>query len=292
MFRTIAEELWVIDAEWVPDPVTGRRVHDLPADMPDAEVVAEMFVRAGATEENPQPFLKTAVCRVVSISAIKRKATGSHPVSLELRSLPEAGDPPLDEATLISAFMDSAGRTKPQLVGFNIQGADIPILVQRAMAHGIAAPAFCHRPDRPWDGVDYFSNKGDGLIDLMEVFGIRGRGSPSLHELASAAGIPGKMDTAGEQVGDLWRAGDIRRIVEYNECDVLTTYLIWLRGAHLIGLLTTNEMQAEERQLESLLRGRAAKGARHLERYLEKWTAWRAGAATAPHSPSNTTTIG
>jgi len=273
MFKTVAEELWVFDIEWVPDPVTGRRVYDLPEAMADGEVVARMFVEGGATDDNPRPFLKTALCRVVSISAIKRRATGSHPVRLELRSMPEAGEAPLDEATLVASFLESVGKVKPQLVGFNITGADIPILVQRAMAHGIAAPAFCQRPEKPWQGVDYFARGSESVVDLMDVFGVWGRGSPSLHELASAAGIPGKLDTAGEQVVDLWQAGDMRRIVEYNEFDVITTYLIWLRGAHLAGFVTTPAYQAEERQIGGLLRDRIAAGAGHLKRYLERWEA-------------------
>jgi predicted PolB exonuclease-like 3'-5' exonuclease len=280
MFKTVADELWVFDIEWVPDPPTGRRTYGLPDSLPDADVVARMFEAAGATPENPRPFIKTALCRVVSISAIKRIATGSHPVRLELRSMPEAGEPPLDEATLIARFLESAGKVKPQLVGFNVSGADIPILVQRAMAHGIAAPAFCQRPEKPWQGVDYFGGRGsEGLVDLMDVFGVWGRGSPSLHELASAAGIPGKLDTAGEQVVDLWQAGDMRRIVEYNEFDVITTYLIWLRGAHLAGFVGTPAFRAEERALETLLRDRAAAGATHLSRYLDRWTATRPAAA-------------
>jgi 3'-5' exonuclease len=277
LFKAVADDLWVFDAEWVPDAATGRRVYSLPAEMPDAEVIDHMYQMGGGTEEIPRPFLKTVLSRVVSISAIKRTATKSHPVTLELRSLPEAGEAPLDERTLISKFLDAVGKVKPQLVGFNVRGADLPILVQRAMALGIAAPAFCKRPDRPWDGVDYFHNAGDGVVDLMEVFGMRGRGSPSLHELASAAGIPGKMDTAGEQVYELWRAGDMRRIVEYNEFDVISTYLVWLRGAHLAGFLSPHEFQAEERLLETLLRDRVARGASHLQRYLDRWSAGRTG---------------
>ena len=275
MFKSVAADVWVFDAEWVPDAVTGRRAYGLPSDMPEGEVIAHMFQQGGATDENPRPYLKTAMCRMVSLSAIKRTATGSQPVSLELRSLPEVGEEALDEKTLLSKFLESAGRVKPQLVGFNVRGADLPILMQRAMAHGIAAAGFCKRPDKPWEGVDYFANNSEGVVDLMDVFGVRGRGSPSLHELASAAGIPGKLDTAGEQVVDLWQAGDLRRIVEYNEFDVITTYLIWLRGAHLGGFLSTNAFLGEERLLEDLLRRRMAAGAKHLGRYLEHWSAGR-----------------
>jgi hypothetical protein len=34
MFKTVADELWVFDIEWVPDPVTGRRVYGLADETP------------------------------------------------------------------------------------------------------------------------------------------------------------------------------------------------------------------------------------------------------------------
>ncbi len=64
MFRTIASNVWAFDLEWVPCPESGRRVYDLPADMADDDVRRVMWGRGGASEEEPQPFLKYALCRV------------------------------------------------------------------------------------------------------------------------------------------------------------------------------------------------------------------------------------
>ena len=276
MFKTVAPELWIIDAEWVPDADTGRRLYDLPAECPEAEVIERMFREGGATEEEPRPFLKTALCRVVSIAFLRRRnERGS--VRLDLHSLPKT-EPRMDERDLLAEFLEVAGRHKPQLVGFNLRGADLPILIQRAMAHRIAAPAFCKRPDKPWEGMDYFANASEGTVDLMDVHGARGN-NPRLVHLAAAAAIPGKLGTDGRQVVDLWLAGEGRRIVEYNEYDVLTTYLLWLRTAHLGGFVSTAGMEAEERMLEELLGERIAQGARHLEVYRDRWMALRRDAA-------------
>jgi hypothetical protein len=76
----------------------------------------------------------------------------------------------------------------------------------------------------------------------------------------------------GQSVVDLWLAGDIRTIVQYNECDALTTYLLWLRAALLGGHLTPEQHQQEERQLEQLLTTRGEQvGHEHLLDYLEQW---------------------
>jgi predicted PolB exonuclease-like 3'-5' exonuclease len=281
MFKTIAEDVWVVDAEWVPDAETGRRLYGLPADMPEADVIRRMFEEGGASEEEPRPYLKTALCRVVSISAVKRKVTGHHPVELELKSLPAVGDGPLEEAELLRRFLEAVGKVQPQLVGYNIGNADIPILVQRALASGVVAPAFFKRPNKPWEGVDYFSPHSESVVDLMDVFGVRGRGSPSLRDLAAAAGVPGKLGVAGEQVVDLWLGRRFDDIVRYNEFDALTTYLLWLKAARMAGFVAEKAYQAEESRLEGLLGERIRSGHDHLAAWLGRWRELRQRAPAA-----------
>lgn len=276
MFKTIGKEVWIFDAEWVPDPQAGRRAYNLPATMVDADVVDQMWIKAGATEDKPRPFLKTILCRVVSISAIVRTAAPDGAVTLRISSLPKSDAMDSSEATIINAFLGNLGKRKPQLVGFNSINADIMILTQRALVNGLRLPDFCARPNKPWEGVDYFANGSDSNIDLQNVFGAYGKGTPSLHELATASGIPGKLGTDGQAVYDLWAAGNIRSIIQYNETDAITTYLVWLRAAHLGGHLTTEAYASEQALLESYLTGLAVDPANHhLTEYLAAWKAMR-----------------
>ena len=152
------------------------------------------------------------------------------------------------ERELLSRFLTQLGQEepKPHLVGFNSRTADVPILVQRGLIQGVAAGAFCHRPGKPWEGVDYFHKSSEWHLDVKEIVSGWGKGTPSLHEFAAASGIPGKIGTTGHDVHALWRAGDIRRIVEYNQFDALTTYLVWLRMALFAGLLTPEGHACEE----------------------------------------------
>ena len=46
----------------------------------------------------------------------------------------------------------TVGRRKPQLVGFNSVGSDLPIIMQQAVIKGISAVGFCRRPEKPWYG--------------------------------------------------------------------------------------------------------------------------------------------
>jgi 3'-5' exonuclease len=287
MLKLFHDEIWAFDAEWVPDPATGRAVYGL-AKESDTEVIAEMWRQGGATPEDPRPYLKTILCRVASISVVMRKAERGKEPRLTLFSLPQPEEGCLAEAEILDRFLGAIGKSKPQLVGFNSQSADLKILVQRALVHRLHLPMFCARPDKPWEGPDYFARENSYHIDLREVLSGWGKASSSLHEIASACGIPGKIDTNGSNVIDLWLAGDIRKIVQYNECDALTTYLVWLRLAHLAGCMKTEEFTQEESALEHFLQKRGQlPGHEHLLKYLSVWQQMRQGMVKAvPASPA------
>jgi predicted PolB exonuclease-like 3'-5' exonuclease len=255
----------------VPDPDTGRRVYGLSASMPDDEVVDEMFRRGGATDDDPRPYLKTVLCRLVSVSAVARTDEDGS-VRLQLHSLPVTTDAASFDATegeILRRFLDGVGRARPQLVGYNSWSADFRILLQRSVALGVTAPDFARRPDKPWEGVDYFGG-GDWHIDLIEVLAGRGRGRPSLHEMAAASGIPGKFSGAGGDVLDMWRAGDLAGIIAYNEFDALTTYLLWLRAAYFGGFFDDDEYAAEQERVRDLLT-REVERRGHLLEYRAEW---------------------
>jgi predicted PolB exonuclease-like 3'-5' exonuclease len=271
MIRNVPKHVWAFDLEWVPDCASGRRAYDLPPETPDAEVYPVMWARGGATEQEPRPYLKTMLCRVVSVAAVVRKEHEDGRVSLTLMSLPSDG--PMAEAELIGRFLRGLGDANPraQLVGFNSHSSDLPILIQRGIAQGVTAGGFCWKPNKPWEGYDYFAKGYDGHVDLKDLVGGWGKATPSLHEFACACGIPGKIDTTGENVVDLWLAGDARRIVEYNEFDALTTYLLWLRTVHFAGHFSDGAYAAEQERVRDLLARRINDGQRHLERYVAKW---------------------
>ena len=281
MFKSVQDKVWVFDTEWVPDPVTGRAVYGLPAELPDDEVMAEVWRQGGASEEEPRPYLKTVMCRVVSISVLARYVEQGG-VRLQLRSLPAPEDADtVTEADIVARFLDGVGKQKPQLVGYNSESADLRILLQRALVHGVQAADFARRPEKPWEGVDYFSG-GDWHVDLMTVIGGRGRGRPSLHEVAAASGIPGKFATEGGEVADLWMGGQLASIINYNERDALTTYLVWLRLAHFGGFFSPAEYLQEQQLVEDLLRDEGKHpGREHLRGYLEEWRRVRREAGVA-----------
>ena len=131
MFKSVNKVVWAFDAEWVPDPEAGRRLFQLAEETTDAEVIQKMWEEGGADEENPMPYLKTTICRVISIAAVVRAVKENGEVSLSLTALPhDATDPKqTSEIKILSCFLKAVGYIKPQLVGFNSDKADLKILV-------------------------------------------------------------------------------------------------------------------------------------------------------------------
>lgn len=267
MLRAVHDTVWAFDLEWVPDTAAGRALYGLPDDADDRAVCEAMWRAAGATPDNPRPFLKTALCRLASAALVQRRVTDGE-VRVDLCSLPRPGDDPADEAALLRTLLDAVGRYRPQLVGFNSRSADLHLLVQRGVARGLHAPGLCRQEARPYDGVNYFYRYGDAHVDLMEVLGGRGSRAVSLREMAVLVGLPAKAPASGRSVADLWLDGRYDEVVAYNEGDAVTTYLLWLRTAHFAGRFTAEAYARERALVEAMLRRAAEAGKAHLEAFL------------------------
>ena len=282
MLKQILPLIWVYDCEWVPDARVGRKLYGLDEDCPEKDVFEKMWQEGGADEDNPRPYLKTVLCRIVSISVLSRtklpgKDKDGNDVSLALHTLPTEVDSnnPCAEKDIIAPFLQSLGKQEPQLVGYNSYRADLWAIVQRALANNIQAKEFCKRANSPWQGRDYFNTNSSWQADLLNSVSSFGRGTPSLNDLAVACSFPGKIETSGAQVPELWLEGRYQEIVDYNECDSVVTYLLWLRISYFTGLISEDAYKREQLLLEQLLEKEAEAGKKHLGEYLELWKSMR-----------------
>ncbi len=279
MLKKLADSVFSFDVEWIPDPKSAEILHDLPPAPGPGEEAAHSFeaLWASARKEgdapDSQPYLKTILCRIVSLAGILREQAPGGKPSLKLISLPLDPSDPLksDEKTILTSFMKSVGRRKPQLVGYNSAQSDVPILVQRAIVHGLPGFGFSDRPAKPWEGVDYFdARNSDYNLDLADAMG-QFRDRPTLHQAATLSGIPGKLEVSGASVSQMWLDGKLAEIVEYNECDAFTTHLLWARVAHFSGLLSTEQYQAEQTLVRELLEYEISQNRTHLQRFVKEW---------------------
>lgn len=268
MLTSIPKEVWAFDCEWVPDIQAGRLLYSLPDELPQTEVLRIMWEHGGATPDNPQPFLRTLLCRVVSIAVVIRRVNAAGHSSLQLMALPEdPGNPAmLDEAYLLARFLrDGVSNKQPRLVGYNSRNADLRILTQRAIVNGLSIPNFYQRlTAKPWESSD---------LDLMEVISGYGKiHSATLNEITTLSGIPGKLETSGDDVCGMWYRGEIRAIVEYNVFDALSTYLLWLRLAFFAGSFSPQAYRHEQGLVVKMLRHKIEnQGSAYLQKYLAAW---------------------
>ena len=268
MIAHIPNEVWAFDCEWVPDLLAGRLIYKLPDDLPDSEVLKVMWQEGGATEEDPTPFLKTALCRVVSIAMIIRRKSKDGSVQLYLQALPESPEEESQssEFYILKRFLEEGvGCRNPQLVGYNSRNADLRILTQRAIFKGMSLLAFSQRLSaKPWESQD---------VDLMNIVSGYGKGyTASLNEVATLSGIPGKLETSGDDVCGLFYSGKLEQIIQYNCFDAITTYLLWLRLAHFSAKFSDDEYKDEQIHLKNMLESmlQNPKNA-YLQTYLDAW---------------------
>lgn len=271
----------IFDIETVPCLETAMRVYPqlaILADRGDKTLMEGLYQLMGATKNEPKPFLKFLLHKVVSVAGVARRRvrpSDEHPYGVELAFFALPGSRhEMTEKEIVERFLTRIGEAKPRLVGFASSFFDVPCLAQRALINGCVLPSFAKRPAKPWEGADYFSKDSDFNIDLMKVLG-GGSWSPNasmkLTEIAPALRIPGKLGVDGTDVADMYLCDMLADIVAYNECDAATTYLVWLEVLRMNGLVTENAYIHEKEMFRSLMVARAAAGAEHLERFVAEW---------------------
>lgn len=155
------------------------------------------------------------------------------------------------------------------LVTFNGRGFDVPLMELMAYRYGI--PAKRHFTDK--FGTRF--RHGVKHIDLQEYLSnysaIRMNGGLNL--LSKVLGKPGKMETKGSEVYDLFLQNRISDINDYCIHDVLDTYFVFLRTRVLCGELTLDKEQeivhATKKYLEDNVETIKA-----YKTYLENWGDW------------------
>ena len=108
-----------------------------------------------------------------------------------------------------------------ELVGHNVIGFDLPFIFQRCLVHGI--------PARPFVNLAEYNVRG--VFDTMHRWWLGAKRHVSLDDIAWALGIESSKtaDVEGSKVFDLYQAGKLDQIREYNLNDVRVTRKIYER---------------------------------------------------------------
>jgi len=251
------------DIETVPDCAGIRRLYELPAELPDAEI-AEIAFQKRRTQTGSD-FLPPQLHRVVVISCVLREGDGVKVFSL--------GEPEAGEKEAIQRFYDGIEKLVPQLVSWNGGGFDLPVLNYRGLIHGVAAAKFWDQgeDDKDFRWNSYLGRYHARHLDLMDLLALyQGRANAPLDDLAQLMGLPGKLGMKGAGVWDAYQAGRVADIRNYCETDVVNTYLVFLRFQQMRGALTPEQHKAQCEVVRSTL-GKSVEP--HWKEFLAKWKA-------------------
>jgi predicted PolB exonuclease-like 3'-5' exonuclease len=253
----------VFDIETVPDVAGIRRTHDVPAEMPDADVLAWYAQQRRAATGGD--FAPHALQRIVAIACALREGD-----RFKIASVGDVDDP---EPELIRRFFEILDRCVPQLVSWNGGGFDLPVLHYRAMMHGVAAARYWDwgDDDREFKYNNYLNRYHTRHLDLMDVLALyQPRAYASLDVMARLCGFPGKFGMDGSEVGPAIAAGRLAEVRNYCETDVLNTYFLYQRFRLMRGELDAGGYAAE---LSFVREKIAASAAPHWKDYLAAWDA-------------------
>jgi len=271
-------DIIVFDIETVPDAAASRRLMGKPAftDIEARDALRDYFLKKtdGRNDFPRQPFHQ-----VVAISyAHLVHEPGEEGAELIIRRIASGGEARSTERELLEGFLSLIEKRAPRLVSFNGRSFDVPVIKYRAMAHSLACPRWFSEGDR-WNSYDArYSHEYH--LDLLEVLSDYGASARcSMHEVATIFGVPGKLDTAGDNVRSMFEAGEIEAIRNYCETDVCTTLLLFLRWQRFSGALSEGAyargMVGLRNYLESEGQARP-----HLAAFLQAWNGRIAGADT------------
>jgi 3'-5' exonuclease len=172
-FETMNGSVIVWDLETVPDLRGFAAANDL-VGKTDEEV------REAIGDKFPKHIYHSIVC----IGALVARAEGDH-WAVDALGAPHVGE--RTEKQLISAFVDRIADLNPQLVTFNGNSFDLPVLRYRAMINAVSAPGLAER--------NYFNRYTEDALDLCDALSsFSSAARATLNEISKIMGLPGKPD--------------------------------------------------------------------------------------------------
>ncbi len=161
---------------------------------------------------------------------------------------------------------------QPQWVTFNGRSFDIPLMELAAFRYGISLPKWFRG-----EGYKSLRNRFNtsahlDLQDVLTNFGAA-RFNGGLNLVAQMLGKPGKLDTRGDQVQQMFDEGNKQGISDYCRCDVLDTYFVFLRTQVVMGNATIEQETALVAHAKSWIEDRR-EDCEAYQTYLDHFSDW------------------
>ncbi len=209
-------------------------------------------------------FINPAFHAPISIAAIGLSQ------DFEILKIGLLGKDSKDPHALVEHFWEMYNQNRPVLVDFNGKGFDLRVLELWAFRLGIAIRASHYDKFGP----RYRFNE-EHHLDLHEFLtnygAIRFKGGLNL--FSKLLGKPGKMETKGEMVQELFEKGERFCIDDYCLGDAMDTYFVFLRTLVMRGIIDLNRERALVEQAQSELE-KKEESEGYFKAYLEAFRFW------------------
>jgi len=258
---------FVFDIESVADPALVSRVH-FAGKVPPEESIRKY--RDELLAQNNTDFIPYTFQVPISVAVAKIAKDFS------LLDLVVLDEPTFRPHEICSKFWRGwSAYNRPTLVSFNGRGFDIPLLELAAFRYGISIPQWFAMDIKTFDQPRYRYNTKVHL-DLYDILTNNGatRFNGGLNLAANLLGKPGKMDTQGFMVQDMYDAGQLAEINDYCRCDVLDTYFVFLRTMVIAGSLSLDDEQMLVKNTRDWIT-QQSENISVYRQYLENWGDWQ-----------------
>ena len=257
---------FVFDIESVADPKLISKVHyngKVPEDKAIEEFRKELF------EQNKSDFIPYTFQIPITVAIAKVTE------SFSLLDIVVLDEPEFRPHEICHKFWRGwLAYNRPILVSFNGRGFDIPMLELAAFRYGISVPQWFAMETGTYERPRYRYNT-KVHIDLHDILTNNGatRFNGGLNLAASLLGKPGKMDTQGYMVQDMFDQGRLSEINDYCRCDVLDSYFVFLRTMVLVGKLSLEREQQIVKNTRDWIGQQSVKIPIY-QQYLNNWGDW------------------
>jgi predicted PolB exonuclease-like 3'-5' exonuclease len=257
----------VFDTESIPDGNLLARVKYPGEHLTAEEAIERARAEARELSRDGSDFLPVTFQAPVAV-CIVRVATDFTLQGLSCLDAPHFRPPEITRQFWrgVGHYMGTCNRLK--LVTFNGRGFDMPLLELAAFDHGCNAREYFQMSRNRYNGnhldlMDWLSNNG----------ACRVAGGLNMMAQRAAGGAPvgcGKLDVAGDQVYEMWKAGKLQEINDYCMFDTIDTYFVFLRTRVVVGEFPAEHEKALVRKARAWLGEKAAE-LPALATYLAAW---------------------
>ncbi len=253
----------ILDTESVPDGKLLGQVKYPGENLTPGDAIARAQAEARAKSPTGSDFLPVTFQYPVAVCILRVAA------DFGIQALTCIDAPNFQPSRIVEGFwkgVDHYGAAR--LVTFNGRGFDLPLLEFGAFRYGCCARGYYQNGRKRYDG----NNNHLDLYDWMTNYGaIRLEGGLNL--LSKLLGKPGKMETSGNQVYQMYLEKRLQDINDYCMYDTIDTYFVFLRTRVLAGECTLEQEHDLVNKAKDWLAAKC-RDVPALQKYLDNWGDW------------------